>query len=179
MGPVSSSEKQCHFHAIERGSSSIRFTLILGAKAKRPRPKPSCSHRGCKPPTRWCSRCGSAAQTLVQRRGIGADQETEPTPCSGSPTPSTRQATQRRSLSRHSPKRVSRPRRKKRKAVLARTSRQHLLPWRDDCHHDHDHRHCHLLGQPPKTSLVSRSYPELPGLFQEYLCGDRLVFLCL
>jgi len=36
-----------------------------------------------------------------------------------------------------------------------------------------------LLRQPPKHALVSRSYCGLPGYFQEYLCGDRLVSLYL
>ena len=36
-----------------------------------------------------------------------------------------------------------------------------------------------LLRQPPRPALVSRSYRGLPGLFREYLCGDRLVYPCL
>ena len=36
-----------------------------------------------------------------------------------------------------------------------------------------------VLRQPPKPALVSQSYRGLPGKFQEYLCGDRLVCLCL
>jgi len=35
-----------------------------------------------------------------------------------------------------------------------------------------------VLRQPPKPAQVSRSYRGLPGYFQEYLCGHRLVWLC-
>jgi len=36
-----------------------------------------------------------------------------------------------------------------------------------------------VFRQPPKPALVSRSYRGLPGQFQEYLCGDQLVCLCI
>jgi len=37
---------------------------------------------------------------------------------------------------------------------------------------------CRVLRQPPKPAQVSRSYRGLPGYFQEYLWGHRLVWLC-